>query len=431
MDSAYGRAVSLAVPVFLALIAIELIVDRIRGARSYRLADSVNSLSCGIISTGMRVFFGFLGIYAYEWVLRHAAIVHLPNHWATWIFAFVLYDFCYYWQHRFGHTVGLFWASHIVHHQSEEFNLTTALRQPGTGAFTNWIFYVPMALAGVPFGVFLLAGVAQLFYQFWPHTRQIGRLGILDRWIQTPSNHRVHHAQNDIYLDRNYVGVFLLWDHLFGSFQEELDDEPCIYGIRGQLKSWNPVWANLHYYWAMAKDCWYARRWRDKLYVWVAPPGWRPVDVAARFPKQEYDPRRDFARFDQPRSLGLNLYALVQLAVLVGANSHFLTILPKQPAGTSVWYFAFILASLVALGGVLENRREFLLFEAFRLAAVAVAVLSLGSWFGGVHDPRVLVALVAFALLSLVALSLAATIGHTAPIQGARSRFATSEPSNS
>ena len=174
------------------------------------------------------------------------------SNWLTWVFAFVFYDFCYYWQHRLGHTVGLFWATHSVHHQSEEFNLTTALRQPGTGAFTNWIFYVPMALSGIPIGVFLLTGVIQLFYQFWPHTQLIGRLGILDRWIQTPSNHRVHHAQNDIYLDRNYVGVFLLWDHLFGTFQEERDDEPCIYGVRGQLKSWNPVWANLHYWWLMA-----------------------------------------------------------------------------------------------------------------------------------------------------------------------------------
>jgi len=406
MDSTYGRAVSLAVPVFLALIVLEFIADRIRGTRCYRLADSLNSLSCGILSTGMRVFFGFLGIYAYQWVLTHAALVRLPNQWTTWIFAFVLYDFCYYWQHRFGHTVGLFWASHVVHHQSEEFNLTTALRQPGTGSFTNWIFYLPMDLCGIPFAVFLLVGVAQLFYQFWPHTRHIGRLGVLDRWIQTPSNHRVHHAQNDIYLDRNYVGVFLLWDHLFGSYQEELDEEPCIYGIRGQLKSWNPVWANLHYYWAMAKDFWHARRWRDKLYVWIAPPGWRPADVAARFPKSEYDPTRDFVRFDPPRSLALNIYALVQLAVLIAANSHFLRVLPTQATSLSVLYFVFILVSLATLGGVLENRREFLLLEALRLAVTGVLVLSLGAWFGNVRDPRTVGALALFALVSLIALSL-------------------------
>ena len=119
-------------------------------------------------------------------------------------------------------------------------------------------------------------------------------MGALDRWIQTPSNHRVHHAQNDIYLDRNYVGVFMIWDHLFGTYQQELDDQPCVYGIRGQLNSWNPVWANLHCYWAMAKDCQHAQSWVDKVRVWFAPPGWRPADVAERFPKTAIRSRARF-----------------------------------------------------------------------------------------------------------------------------------------
>jgi alkylglycerol monooxygenase len=212
METRYGQAVALAVPVFVALIALEFALDCIRRLRCYRLADSINSLSCGILATGIRVFFGFLGLFVYQWVLSHTPCKLPADHWLTWLSAIVFYDFCYYWQHRFGHTVGLFWASHSVHHQSEEFNLTTALRQPGTGVFVNWIFYVPMALAGVPLEVFLMVGVAELFYQFWPHTRLIGRMGWLDRWIQTPSNHRVHHAQNDLYLDKNYVGVFLIWD---------------------------------------------------------------------------------------------------------------------------------------------------------------------------------------------------------------------------
>ena len=347
MDSLYAAAVALAVPVFVFLVALEVAVDRVRGTGYYGFADAISSLSCGIVSTGVRVFFGFIGLLTYNWTLAHWAVLHLPSgSWATWVFAFVAYDFCYYWQHRLGHTVGLFWASHSVHHQSEEFNLTTALRQPGTGAFTNWVFYLPMALCGVPTGVFLMTGVIQLFYQFWPHTRLIGRLGTLDRWIQTPSNHRVHHAQNDLYLDRNYVGVFLIWDHLFGTFQEELDDEPCIYGVRGQLKSWNPVWANLHYYWIMLRDCWYARSWADKLRVWYAPPGWRPADVAARFPKTAYDPRRDFVRFDPPRRLALSLFVLAQFAALMIANSHFLALLPKQSTTWNVLYFGFLLLSL-------------------------------------------------------------------------------------
>jgi alkylglycerol monooxygenase len=402
MDSLYGRAVALAVPVFLLLLIVEIAVDRIRGGKYYHLADAINSLSCGILSTGMRVFFGFIGLFVYEWTVRHAAPVHLsPASWLTWVFAFVFYDLCYYWQHRLGHTVGLFWASHSVHHQSEEFNLTTALRQPGTGAFTNWIFYVPMALAGVPVTVFLMVGVIQLFYQFWPHTQLIGRLGVLDRWIQTPSNHRVHHAQNDIYLDRNYVGVFLLWDHLFGTFQEERDEEPCIYGVRGQLKSWNPCWANLHYYWLMARDSWHARSWRDKLYVWWAPPGWRPADVAARFPKTEYDPRKDFVRFDPRRSVSLSLYIAVQFGVLLAANSHFLALLPKQALGGNLLYFGFLAASLVILGGLLENRRMFLVIEAGRLVSIAAVVMMTGGWFGSLREANARTAMMACALGSL------------------------------
>jgi len=411
MDTTYGKAVALAVPVFLFLIFIELGFDLYRRTRYYRLADAINSLSCGIVSTGMRVFFGFLGIYTYEWTLNHAALVHLPaNHWATWLFAFLAYDLCYYWNHRLGHTVGVLWASHVVHHQSEEFNLTTALRQTGTGSFFGWIFYVPMAICGVPLSVFLLVAVAQLFYQFWPHTRHIGRMGVLDRWIQTPSNHRVHHAQNDIYLDRNYVGVFLIWDHLFGTFQEELDEEPCIYGIRGQLNSWNPVWANLHYYWAMAKDCWHARSWLDKITVWFAHPGWRPADVAARFPKPTYDPHRDFARFDPARGLGLSVYCLVQFIALISANSHFLNVLPKAGLGTTVAYFLYIAIALVTISGVLENRTEFFRLETARLLLTAIAVIASGSWFGGVHDPRAVAGIAAFCLISAAALTFAARI---------------------
>jgi alkylglycerol monooxygenase len=403
MDSLYGHAVSLAVPVFLSLIAVEFAVDCIRGTRSYRLADAIGSLSCGIVSTGMRVFFGFIGLFTYNWTVTYCAPFHLStSNWLTWVFAFVFYDFCYYWQHRLGHTVGLFWASHSVHHQSEEFNLTTALRQPGTGAFANWIFYIPMAVCGVPMIVLAVVGVAQLFYQFWPHTRMINRMGVLDRWIQTPSNHRVHHAQNDIYLDRNYVGVFLIWDHLFGTFQEERDDEPCIYGVRGQLRSFNPVWANLHYYWVMAKDCWYARSWRDKFRVWFAPPGWRPADVAARFPNQPYDPRRDFVRYDPPRSLALNLYAVLQFVALLAVNSHFLAELSRESTAANLAYFSFLLVSLALLGAVLENRRTALILEAVRLLALAAGSLVMGGWFGDLTGPAIESGILLFALVSLV-----------------------------
>jgi sterol desaturase/sphingolipid hydroxylase (fatty acid hydroxylase superfamily) len=408
MESGYAQAVSLAVPVFIALIILEFIVDRWRGARTYRLADSINSLSCGIISTGTRVFFGFIGLFFYDWILNHIAPFRMPaSHWGTWLFTFFAYDLCYYWHHRLGHTVGLFWAAHVVHHQSEEFNLTTALRQPGTGPLFGWLFYLPLALCGVPVVVFALTGVIQLFYQFWPHTRHIKRMGFLDRWIQTPSNHRVHHAQNDIYLDRNYVGVFLLWDHLFGTYQDELDEEPCIYGIRGQLKSWNPIWANLHYYAAMAKDSWHAKSWWDKIRVWFAHPGWRPADVAMRYPKTAYDPRRNFELYDPPRNLGLSVYAGLQFLVLMAANSQFLAILPKQPVAVNVVYFLAIVITLVCLGGVLESRPGFVLAEAVRVALIGVCVLVSRAWFGGVTDRWMIDGILLMQALSLAGLAMA------------------------
>jgi alkylglycerol monooxygenase len=402
MDTLYGKAVSFAVPVFVALIIIEIIADRLSGKRYYHFADAINSLSCGIASTGMRVFFGFIGLFFYEYTLNHLAPFKLPaNDWAVWIFAFILYDLCYYWNHRLGHTVGVFWASHVVHHQSEEFNLTTALRQTSTGNFFTWIFYVPMALCGVPIPVYLMVGVVQLFYQFWPHTQLIGKMGILDRWIQTPSNHRVHHAQNGIYLDKNYVGVFMIWDHIFGTYQDELVEEPCIYGIRGQLFSWNPVWANLHYYWAMAQDCRHAANWFDKVKVWFMHPGWRPADVAARFPKKEYDPHRDFHKFDPDRPTSLSIYVLVQFLFLMAMNSQFLALLPSQGTRMNLLYFVFIALTLVTLGGLLENRRGFWIAESVRLGVAAAASFAAGGWFGAWTGTPAVLTFGTLALLSL------------------------------
>jgi alkylglycerol monooxygenase len=406
MAISYAQAVSFAIPVFVGMIAVEFIADRVQHRGQYRLADSINSLSCGMVNTGIKIFFGFIGLFFYQWVLRNLAPVQLPaSHWGTWLFTFFAYDLCYYWQHRCGHTVGLFWAAHVVHHQSEEFNLTTALRQTGTGAFVDWVFYLPLVLCGVPILVVAGVGVVQLFYQFWPHTQKIGRMGVLDRWIQTPSNHRVHHAQNDIYVDRNYVGVFAIWDRMFGTFQEELDAEPCIYGIRGQLKSWNPLWANFHYWWVMLRDCWYARSWADKVRVWFAPPGWRPADVAARFPKPAYDPKRDFVKYDPPRPLGLSIYCGIQFLVLMAANSHFLAAPP------SAYYFLFLLASLVSVGGVMEGRREFVMAEGVRLAAVAAGVWWTGQWFGGSQSALLVNGIAAFAIASLLGLWAAVRMG--------------------
>ncbi len=205
-----------------------------------------------------------------------AALWQLPaDQWWVWVLAIVSYDFCYYWNHRLGHESAVFWAAHVVHHQSQEYNLSTALRQTSSGALLGWIFYLPMAIAGIPPEVFVVAAVVNLLYQYWIHTEQVGKLGWFDRWFGSPSNHRVHHAVNDRYIDRNYGGITMLWDRLFGTFVEE--GERCVYGTRAPLDSWDPLWANFEVYADLARKSRALPRWRDKLAVWLMPPGWQPA----------------------------------------------------------------------------------------------------------------------------------------------------------
>lgn len=239
----------LAVPFFFVLIAVELVADRVRGQRNFTLADSINSLSTGALSTSTGLLTKGVGLVTYALAYEHLALVRLPSEaWWVWLLAFILYDFCYYWLHRLGHERNVLWAAHSVHHQSEEYNLTTALRQTSSGFIFSWVFYLPLALLGVPPLVFITVASLNLLYQFWVHTRHIPKLGWLEWVLITPSNHRVHHAQNPAYLDRNYGGVFILWDRLFGTFKEEDPAEPVVFGVTTPLASWNPLWANLQFY---------------------------------------------------------------------------------------------------------------------------------------------------------------------------------------
>jgi sterol desaturase/sphingolipid hydroxylase (fatty acid hydroxylase superfamily) len=314
-----AQVIVLATPVFLVLMALEWWWGVARGRNTFLLHDAASSIGLGMLSQWAGVFSTALTLGVYTWVHEHAALWRLPatSPW-VWLGALVAYDFLYYWLHRAGHRVALFWAAHVVHHQSEDYNLSTALRQTGSGWVGGWLFYLPMALAGVPPLVFASVALIDLLYQFWVHTQQVGRLGWFDRWFCSPSNHRVHHGVNDRYLDKNYGGIFMLWDHLFGSFADEHADEPVVYGTRAPLRSFNPLWANLEVYAALLHDSRHAARWADKLRVWFKPPGWRPADVAARFPKPAFDiaqVRRWNPPLPRGRAVGVALLFAAALAV--------------------------------------------------------------------------------------------------------------------
>ena len=371
-----------AIPGFFILMALELLAAWIMRRRVYRLNDAINSIGLGVLSQIVGVFTKLLTIGIYAWVVQRVALFELPveSVW-VWISALILYDFCYYWLHRMGHEVNVLWAAHVVHHQSERYNLSTALRQTGSGALLGWVFYLPMALLGYPVEVFAVVAVIDLLYQYWIHTELVGKLGWFDRVFASPSNHRAHHAVNDRYLDRNYGGIFILWDRMFGTFVEEDDNDKPVYGTRAPLRSWNPLWANVEVYWAMAKDAWHAKRWRDKLRVWFARPGWRPVDVAERFPKSDFDQRRE--EYDPPVSRLMAAYCLVQFVLLLGLGVQFLQTAMRMPGMGVVVYLVFLIGTLVLLGALLEGRRLAPWFEAARLLLLGVLPVLTGLWLDG------------------------------------------------
>ncbi len=391
----YEKVLLWATPAFIVLMLLESLIARLRRTSEYRLADAITSVGLGALSTYVGVFARLLSFGVYVLVYRAARLTTLAaDAWWVWVAGVLLYDFLYYWYHRLGHEVNVLWAAHVVHHQSEDYNLSTALRQTSSSYLLSWVFYLPMALLGFPPELFLAVSLIDLLYQFWIHTEQVGSLGVLDRVLATPSNHRVHHAVNDRYVDRNYGGILILWDRLFGTFQPELATERCVYGTRDPLRSWNPLWANLHTYAALVRDAVHAHSWADKLRVFVRRPGWRPADVAARFPKAEF--RLPLAKFAPPLPRELGLYCLVQLIIVLGFGSRFLTLEPGLSRLAALAWLAGLLASLWIIGGLAEGRAGYVRLEAGRLVALAALAIAFSPDARGV--PAAMVAALAAGL---------------------------------
>jgi sterol desaturase/sphingolipid hydroxylase (fatty acid hydroxylase superfamily)/uncharacterized membrane protein YhhN len=374
-----SQIIVLATPVFILLMLAEFAWGRAKGRNTYRLNDTVTNIGLGMLSQVAAVFTPVLSIGIYTAIFSSVALWPNSSLWTTWygwLIALVFYDFCYYWQHRAGHDISLFWAAHVVHHQSQGYNLSTALRQPSTYPLLNWIFYVPMAVAGVPPLVFGVVVLVDLLYQFWVHTEHVGKLGWFDRWFCSPSNHRVHHAVNDHYLDRNYGGILILWDRLFGTFQEE--GEPCTYGTRKPVNSWNPLWANAEVYWALLQDSWHARRWSDKLKVWFKPPGWRPEDVAQRYPSPGFDIEA-VKTYNPPMRQSVAVFAAVQFVMLLMGVSAFLWFYADLNASDAlVWASVLCLGAWVN-GVVMQGRFSIAQVILIECAALATATSAVGA----------------------------------------------------
>lgn len=397
-----------AIPVFFALIGIELWVAHRRRASAYNFADAVCSIGLGAMSQVSGIFSKLVMLGIYVAVYEHLRLFSLDvGSVAVWLSGLLLYDFLYYWHHRMGHEVGVLWAAHVVHHQSEEFNLSTALRQTSSGFLFGWLFYLPMAVLGFPPLLFVAVGLIDLLYQYWIHTEQIGKLGWFDRVFASPSNHRVHHGVNDRYLDRNYGGILILWDRLFGTYADEDADEPVIYGTRSPLRRYDPVWSNLEVYAALARDTWRTRRWRDKFAVWWKPPGWRPDDLAATEAKPACDPA-ERSKYAPRVAPAVQAHVGVQFLLLMLISADCLARAEQLPLAWGLGYAAWATASLVALCAWLEGRQRALVFDLVRLGAALAALGFSGHWFGAQWSGAALMAIAATLAASMVAATLVA-----------------------
>ncbi|MET0519792.1 MAG: sterol desaturase family protein [Burkholderiaceae bacterium] len=348
------RIIVFAIPAFALCMAIEWLYGLVKGRNTYRLNDALSSLSQGLLSQATAVCTQLFQVGLYALIYPHVALSAdgpFWDGWIGWVLAIVLFDFCDYWLHRVSHESAIFWAAHVVHHQSQRFNLSTALRQESAYLLLGWIFYLPMAVAGVPPELFGIAGLVVLVYQFWIHTEHIGSLGWLDRVFSTPSNHRVHHAVNARYLDKNYGAIFVLWDRMFGTFEPE--SECCVFGTLTPLNSWNPLYAVGGVYAQLLRRAWATPRWGDKLRVLFKSAGWQapgePAYAAAvdAMTVEPYDPPASPAQ----RGLASLLFVAVVLSTC------FFLWQADELGGAADWLCAAgVAGGLWAVGALMAGR---------------------------------------------------------------------------
>jgi len=372
------KLITYAIPVFFLLIGIELLYSILSKKRLYRLHDSISDLSTGVGNQIAGLFFKGFTILAYIYLYENVRIFDFGfetplQAGIAWVSAFLLYDFCYYWMHRMSHEWNLLWAGHVVHHSSEEYNLTVALRQPAFHGLFTWVFYLPLAVVGFDPAFFIVHGQINLIYQFWIHTRAVPKMGFLEWFLNTPSHHRVHHGRNPRYIDKNHGGTLIIWDRLFGTFQEE-DEEPA-YGIVKPLRSWNPVWANIHHFADLFHFCWHAKSWKDRLQVWFRPPGWRPDSMKDyRFPAEaavETSEKTLYDRFDTRTPPLISYYGLIWFIFATAATFVVLLNIKNLSMTFVAAVSALVVWALMNVGGMMELKKWAYYSEVTRLVTVA------------------------------------------------------------
>jgi alkylglycerol monooxygenase len=360
--------IALAIPLFLVGIGVELAVARGRGRQVYRLADAVSDIGCGVMNQVVsNLLAGWVTLAAYTWVFERR-LVDLPTAWLPWVLALVGVEFAYYWWHRLSHEVNVLWAAHAVHHHSEDYNLAVALRQSVTTWATSLPFWLPLALLGIPPLPFsVLLGLTTL-YQFWIHTELVPPLGWLERWLNTPALHRVHHAVNPGYLDKNHGATFSVFDRWFGTYAPEV--EPCVYGTTTPLRSFNPLWAQVERFVGLWRTARRAPSPWDAARVLFASPAWRPPWMGPA------DVRDGAVKYDVAAPRDVQAYVFGNWLLVMGATFAFLLASRSLPLPWKLAAAGWLVLSAAVLPALLEERRWARPLEAVRWGVLGLGALA-------------------------------------------------------
>lgn len=379
----YTTALLYAIPFFMLLMALEIGYGYFVKKQMYTVLDTVSSISSGftnIIKDSLGI--GLL-IVSYPFLVKHLALINIGDSWGVWVVGFLFIDFAGYWNHRLSHKINIFWNQHVIHHSSEQFNLSCALRQ----SISNLVGYVPLlllpaALLGVSEQVIAVLAPLHLFAQFWYHTRHIGKLGWLEYVIVTPSQHRVHHAINPEYIDKNLGQIFSFWDRIFGTFQEELDSVPPQYGVLKPAATWNPVHINFQHFWRLAKDAWQTKNFWDKIRIWFMPTGWRPEDVKDIYPITIIEDVYTFDRYTTEASKLFKGYVIFQMFATLGLMLFLFYNFESIGFTAALLYGGFIFVGIYGYTTLMDRKKYALTIEIGRsMLGVAYLIIHNG-WFG-------------------------------------------------
>jgi len=401
MDT-YANILLITIPIFLVLIVIEVSYGVWKNDQKHSYMDTISSLSSGFTNLMVDILGLGIIIFSYPFFYERLKIVELEESILLYFLAFICVDFASYCHHRLKHSINVFWNMHVIHHSSEEFNLACALRQSITNNLgIGILFLIPAALLGVPAKMISILGPLHLFGQFWYHTRHIGKLGWLEYILVTPSQHRVHHAINKEYIDKNLAAIFCIWDRVFGTFQEELDDVPCVYGTLKPVNTWNPILINFQHLSYLIQDAWHTNNIGDKLKIWFMPTGWRPKDIIDKYPRNSVDNVYDQKKYKPNYTILHKIFVgfhfiTLNIVLFIFLNSFAdLTIFDKSG------YLIFIFSTIFSFSSIMDGFKWSVSFEFIRIFIGLIVILLQGD-FQLTSNPSMSMFLLSYLIISFI-----------------------------